>query len=651
MTLSRFNLLGATLLLALLIASAAALRVQHQKVTVASEDYQQSLAIEKTLQQLVTSSAVWFEIQEIFFSEKTLPLAKVVLKQSERITLLVTYIKKRTGNDSAMEPRLLLLIKKQTALIGSIDELTKTDTRLWLQAQNDFKLLSQGYHNSLSSLVSSCAKAQLDVVEKLDKRAKQFIMLSYTLIFLHVLLILFLVKRFTQLIVKPIEKMLYLTERHRPYQQAALSLKQLYTPPVELLELLGIIQADVKQTSKTSKNTVHDNVNTPKDMAMALMDYMPASVLLVDEQGLIQACNSETEQLLRANKIALLQQRVTDFLPALSTLEGTFDCDAVLKRMEESLLTPCYANPHIEYSGHLIEFNRCRFYLLIVSDINERKNIQREVSALNEQLVHAEKLASIGELSAGMTHEINNPIGFIQSNTKVLSDYCHSLATYINLAHQGDQSAAESLYKKEDLAFVLSDIKPLISSILEGTARISKIIKDLGHYAHVDNKLPEVIVVDSLIEKSLTLVTNELKYKVEVSCQLNAKTEVSGFPHKLLQVFINILVNASHAIETKGKVFIITQVKAQEVIISFEDTGSGITQKDLKNIFEPFYTTKPVGKGTGLGLYIVKTIIEEHGGHIEVTSNIGQGSQFVIYLPVYQEEFEDPVIDVNITMP
>jgi signal transduction histidine kinase len=210
-----------------------------------------------------------------------------------------------------------------------------------------------------------------------------------------------------------------------------------------------------------------------------------------------------------------------------------------------------------------------------------------------------------------------------------------SMTAYIEVIDKDQQSEqARELYQQEDLAFIITDIDQLIAATLKGADRVSKIIKDLGNYAHPDNAIPEPICIDNLIEQSLNLVANELQFKVEFIQSLQAKVNIIGFRQQLLQVFINLLVNASHAIEGQGKITINSRVENNEVNICFKDNGVGITEKHLQKIFDPFFTTKPLGKGTGLGLHRVRTIIEEHQGRIDVNSSIGKGSTFSIFLPI-----------------
>jgi signal transduction histidine kinase len=367
------------------------------------------------------------------------------------------------------------------------------------------------------------------------------------------------------------------------------------------------------------------------------MNTIPCSLLLLNEQGIIQECTPEASKLFLKNKDEIINKNIAYFVPALATLDGEFDTETALKNMEETLLAPNFDNPYIEFSGRRIAIKESISYLLTISDINEKKHSQKALSALNQQLVNAEKLASIGQLSAGIAHEINNPVGYIRSNLDMLADYIKPLISYLAIVNTAEQKeSAKALYQEEDLDYILNDIEPLIASSLEGTIRISKIIKDLGNYAHVGNKEPELIIIDKLLEQSLALAANELKYKVEIVKCLDANVNIMGFPQKLLQVFINMLVNASHAITSNGRISIRSCIEHDEINISFEDNGSGISATHLKNIFDPFFTTKPVGKGTGLGLHIVRSIIDDHNGRIDVSSIIGKGSTFNIYLPIHK---------------
>lgn len=248
-------------------------------------------------------------------------------------------------------------------------------------------------------------------------------------------------------------------------------------------------------------------------------------------------------------------------------------------------------------------------------------------------LIISNKKAAIGHLVAGIAHEINNPAGYVQSNIDVLKDYSDQFITYINLSRNPKcLEDAKQYFAEQNMDFILSDIKPLIDASLEGISRITRIVNDLENYAQLNTSKVELLVIDELIAQSLDLVANEISNKVEIITRLDATTPVYGSQQKLKQVIINLLVNACHAIEKQGSIWITTLVTNSEVQITIEDNGSGILPENLPYIFDPFLTTNP--EATGLGLHVVRSIIDQHHGRISVGSTLGQGSKFIIRLPL-----------------
>ncbi|MCP4989454.1 MAG: PAS domain-containing protein [Colwellia sp.] len=636
MKISHYNQLLAisTLLSGMLIF--ASLWHQYQKVEQISRSHYESRLLVQTIEHIFTMSQFWLTTQDLLFSGRQTYLAKGIKKQSEQLKQILLNVKpKLSSSDTDLVQKLIVGIKKNDAIVNTFSHQSVQETNNWHLRVAESDKITAIFFSDLEKLSKQISSENSVLSTQVLLANANFNKLAYLVVSLYVLLIIFTVSCFSKYIVKPIENITGLAQKaiqgegHLEFSQKK-SATEIMTLSSAIQEFMDHITIEKTRAEQERLNVIRAN-----EKANIIMDTIPCAVLLVDEQGLIKECNIETETLLQSDKEHLINKKVFDFVPALATLDDQFDSEIALSNMEESLLAPRFENPHIEFSGRKIIIKGIVSYLLTLTDINERKHSQKALSSLNEQLIHAEKLASIGQLSAGIAHEINNPVGYIRSNLDVLDDYFTPLRTYIDLTKSPDKIAtAQDFYQQEDLDFILKDISPLISSTLEGASRVSKIIKDLGNYAHVDDKLPEAISVDELIEKSLTLVANELKYKVEITKRLEANVDVAGFPQKLLQVFINMLVNASHAIESKGNVCISSSVKDQEVNICFEDDGSGIAQENLKNIFDPFFTTKPVGKGTGLGLHIVRSIIEDHGGHIDVSSKIGQGSIFTIYLPI-----------------
>lgn len=278
----------------------------------------------------------------------------------------------------------------------------------------------------------------------------------------------------------------------------------------------------------------------------------------------------------------------------------------------------------------------------------------KELKGTQSQMVQAEKMASIGQLAAGVAHEINNPVGFVSSNLKTLTDYQQDLSEILSAYTQftarlssrtendldlpAIQTLAAALQKKAsilDIEFILEDIPNLIAESREGLDRIKKIVLDLKDFSHPGEDVLKMSNLNLNLDSTLNIVWNELKYKATVIKEYAADLpQIRCFPQKLNQVFMNILVNAAQAIEKQGEIRIVTREAAGFVEIVISDTGRGIPKENLTKIFDPFFTSKEVGKGTGLGLNVVYNIIKKHQGAIDVQSEVGKGTTFTVRVPV-----------------
>ncbi|SFN35609.1 PAS domain S-box-containing protein [Formivibrio citricus] len=326
-------------------------------------------------------------------------------------------------------------------------------------------------------------------------------------------------------------------------------------------------------------------------------------------------------------------------------------------RKDGSVMTAELRVQAVRDEQHVIEY-----FVLIIDDVTQvrqreaeqaagmeaLRKLNRQLEEAQNQLLQSEKMASIGQLAAGVAHEINNPIGFVNSNLGTLDNYVHDLLKLIDAyetcqslpasEHDSQLQRIEALKKQIDLPFLQHDVVQLLLESRDGLNRVKKIVQDLKSFSRAGDVEWQWADLHQGLESTLNIVWNELKYKCQLVKEYAELPAVYCIPPQINQVFMNLLVNAAQAIEDRGVVTIRSGVEGEHVWIEIADTGKGIPPDNLKRIFEPFFTTKPVGQGTGLGLSLSWNIINSHHGRLEVRSEEGAGTTFRITLPVRQSE-------------
>jgi signal transduction histidine kinase len=267
-----------------------------------------------------------------------------------------------------------------------------------------------------------------------------------------------------------------------------------------------------------------------------------------------------------------------------------------------------------------------------------------ELKSAQEQLIQAEKMASLGQLTAGVAHEINNPINFVSANVdplkQDLTDIILVLRKYEQVVREQkleDQFSGVAKFKEDSgVEMSIDEVKNLLKGIEDGAKRTAEIVKGLRNFSRLDQNVFKKADLNDGIDSTLTLLHSSYKNRIEIDKEFGDLPEVECFPGQLNQVFLNILSNAIQAIPEQGKIAIKTWVSGDRVKISFKDNGSGMSEEVRKKIYDPFFTTKDIGKGNGLGLYISYGILEKHRGKIEVFSTLGKGTEFVLTIPIQQ---------------
>ena len=286
----------------------------------------------------------------------------------------------------------------------------------------------------------------------------------------------------------------------------------------------------------------------------------------------------------------------------------------------------------------------------ITRNVDDLNRAYQQLASSQAQLVQSEKMAALGQMVAGVAHEINTPLGYVNNNVEMVREFFAQMQ-FILQAHEQlaatllspdatDVDIAECLAAvddmKADLDFTqwFSDLDQLFNDTFYGVEQISELVTGLKNFSRLDQSPTDNVSLNDCVENALLIGRNTLKYKVEVLKRLGDLPQIRCAASQINQVLLNLLTNAAQAIQDKGYILIKTWYDDKMAYVSVQDTGCGIPPESLRRIFDPFYTTKPVGEGTGLGLSISFKIIQQHNGHIRVASEVGKGTRFVLALPL-----------------
>ncbi len=418
-----------------------------------------------------------------------------------------------------------------------------------------------------------------------------------------------------------------ITQRKSNEQELAKSREELQLKHSELSELFAQVESGRREWEDT-------------------MDSLSEMVLICDQWGVIRRCNRAV---------------CTFAMLSYEQIVGV-ECLELFSRIGMEI------SGYDGKSGHLVYDNGQRHFELLSNTLKQigsdeirgvvvtihetsellkvNEELQKAYAELQQtqaQVYQQEKMASIGQLAAGVAHEINNPMGFISSNLSTMGKYMDKIKVFetavIEALHGlGDSEAVATLTelrRKLKIDFVLEDTGNLLAESLDGAERVRRIVQDLKSFSHVDDTQCKPFNINDCLETTLNMLRNEIKYVAEVERDYDDNLPLLNcYPQQLNQVFMNILANAAHAIEGHGVISVQTRCQGNCIAIKLSDNGKGIAPENLSRIFEPFFTTKEVGKGTGLGLSISYDIIKKHGGEMNVESELGRGTTFTVKLPL-----------------
>ncbi|RFF49415.1 ATP-binding protein [Xanthomonas campestris] len=405
----------------------------------------------------------------------------------------------------------------------------------------------------------------------------------------------------------------------------------------------------------TAKFFLNQTLLPSSAMLRAFGDQMLEGVLLFRADGQLIMANAIARQSLCKEDPTddrNLGERISQVLPAdaLNQARSKGSWTGSLPVSDRVVIAHLYYNEEQGVGHFLALFHNIEGQQDYERELQQRHAELRQaylrLNGAQDKLLQSEKMASIGQLAAGVAHEINNPIGYVHSNLGSLQEYLRSLFTLIEAYERALQAPdpkalipeIDEIRNRADIDFISRDLPQLMAESREGIERVTRIVRDLKDFSYSDRSESwKMVDLHAGLESTINIIWNELKYKVTLERNYAELPLVECLPSELNQVYMNLLLNAGQAIVERGTIIVTTgRDEAENVWIQFQDSGAGIAPDLLQRIFDPFFTTKPVGSGTGLGLSISYGIINKHHGRIDVESVPGQGASFRIVLPVRQ---------------
>ena len=418
----------------------------------------------------------------------------------------------------------------------------------------------------------------------------------------------------------------------------------------QIRHLLGKYVAEIKTAGDGAAGLAlwrewRPNV-TLTDILMPVMDGLAMSQAIkaedADAQIVVITADRADANLRQALDIGV-ERYITKPVDVHLLLDAIRKCVRDRRQKEELHLAQQVAELTRELQRQLEEKERAEKALQ--KEKAEQQVLIGKLEEAHNQLLQSEKMASLGQLAAGVAHEINNPVGFVSSNFGTLRTYAERLLGILALYEETaaalpDDSPLrrklEQAKQAADVEYLKEDMLALIRESADGVDRVRRIVLDLKTFSHVDAVEWQAADLRQCIDTTLNLAAHEIKYKADVVKEYGEIPDIECLPAQLNQVLLNLLVNAAQAIDRKGTITVRTVAGEGEVRVEIADTGCGIAPENLNRVFDPFFTTKPVGTGTGLGLSITYSIVRKHNGRIEVESEPGKGTTFRLVLPVRQ---------------